>query len=139
MCSKPVLQSPDFSKLFILQTDASNRGVGAVLSQQDSDGTDHPVGYFSRKIFLREEAYSTVEKECLAIKLGIEAFKVYLLGRQFEIHTDHNALIWLDRLKENNQRLTCWSLSLQLYSFVVKHRKGQMNKNADALSRCAPN
>ena len=77
-----MLQSPDFSKLFILQTDASNRGVGAVLSQWDSDGTDHPVGYFSRKLLPREEAYSTIEKECLAIKLGIEAFKVYLLGRQ---------------------------------------------------------
>ena len=75
-------------------------------------------------------------------KSGIEAFKVYLIGRQFEIHTDHNALVWLDRLEENslnNQRLTHWSLSLQPYSFVVKHCKGQMNKNADALSQCAPN
>ena len=63
LCSEPVLQSPDFSKLFILQTDASNCGVGAVLSQWDSDGTDHPVGYFSRKLLPREEAYSTIEKK----------------------------------------------------------------------------
>ena len=91
-----MLQSLDFSKLFILQTDVSNRGVGVVLSQWDSDGTDHPVGYFSRKLLPKKEAYSTVEKEFLTIKLGIEAFKVYLLGRQFEIHTDHHALVWLD-------------------------------------------
>ena len=53
-----------------------------------------------------KECYSTVEKECLAIKLGIQAFRVYLLGRHFEIETDHRALVLLDRLKDNNARLT---------------------------------
>ena len=80
LCSDPVLKSPDFSKDFILQTDASNRGVGAVLSQIDDDGEEHPVAYFSRKLVEREEKYSTIEKECLAIKLAIQAFRVYLLG-----------------------------------------------------------
>ena len=76
----PVLKSPDFTRQFILQTDASDRGVGAVLSQRDSAGVDHPVGFFSRKLLPREERYATVEKECLAIKLGVQAFRVYLLG-----------------------------------------------------------
>ena len=81
------------------------------------------------------ERYSTVEKECLAIKLAIQAFRVYLLGRKFTIQTDHRSLEWLHRLKENSARLTRWSLSLQPYNFVVEHRAGSKNGNADALSR----
>lgn len=139
LCSEPVLKTPDFDRPFILQTDASDHGVGAVLSQRDKDGIEHPLGYFSRKLLAREENYSTVEKECLAIKLGVETFCVYLIGRQFEIQTDHRALTWLDRLKETNARLTRWSLTLQPYSFTVVYRKGSMNGNADALSRGASN
>lgn len=68
------MMSPDFEKEFVLQTDASERGVGAVLSQLDDEGKDHPVAYFSRKLLPRETRYLTIEKECLAIKLGIQAF-----------------------------------------------------------------
>ena len=133
----PVLKSPDFTRQFILQTDASDRGVGAVLSQRDSAGVEHPVGFFSRKLLPREERYATVEKECLAIKLGIQAFRVYLLGRPFVVQTDHRSLEWLHRLKETNGRLTRWSLSLQPYKFTVLHRAGKENANADGLSRGA--
>ncbi len=87
-------------------------GVGAVLSQVDDTGVDHPVAYYSWKLLDRETRYSTVEKECLAIKLGIQAVKVYLLGRHFTVQTDHHALTWLHRLKENNARLSRWSLAL---------------------------
>ena len=139
LCSAPVLHSPDFDKPFLLQTDASDRGIVAVLSQEDADGNDHPVGYFSRKFLPREQRYSTVEKECLAIKLGAQAFRVYLLGRPFTIQTDHRALIWLDHLKENNARLTRWSLALQPYQFKVTYRAGKANANADALSRATVN
>ena len=134
LCLNPVLQSPDFNKPFLLQTDASNKGVGAILSQVDDNNEEHPVVFFSRKL-LPCEQYTTVEKECLAIKLGVEAFKVYLLGRSFTILTDHQALEWLECLKGNNSRLTRWSLSLQPYSFTVKFRKGISNQNVDALSR----
>ena len=120
--------------MFVLQTDASDRGVGAVLSQRDDDGVDHPVAFYSRKLLPREERYSTIEK-CLAIKLATHAFRVYLLGRQFEVQTDHRALEWLNRLKDHNARLTRWSLALQPYDFVVKYRAGKTNGNADALSR----
>ena len=135
LCSTPVLQSPDFNKPITLQTDASNRGVAAVLSQTDDDGNDHPVAYFSRKLLPREEKYSTVEKECLAIKLGTTAFKAYLLGTHFTIQTDHRSLEWLDRLKGNNARLTRWSLYLQQFDFVVRYRPGKAHANADSLSR----
>ena len=79
MCRSPVLHSPNFNKPFLLQTDASDRGVGAVLSQQNSDG-DHPVAYFSKKLLPREERYSVIEKECLAVKLAVQTFRVYLLS-----------------------------------------------------------
>ena len=70
LCSAPVLRTPDFTQPFIVQTDASDRGVGAVLSQSREDG-DQPVAFFSKKLLPREERYSTVEKECLAIKLAV--------------------------------------------------------------------
>ena len=138
LCSSPVLRSPDFDRGFVLQTDASGRGVGAVLSQLDDAGQDRPVAYFSRKLLPREEKYSTVEKECLAVKLAIQHFRVYLLGRHFVVQTDHRCLEWLDRIKENNARLTRWSLVLQPYDFKVVYRSGKANDNADGLSRAFP-
>ena len=134
LCTDPVLRSPDFTKEFIVQTDASERGVGAVLSQLDDEGLDHPISYFSRKLLPREEHYATVEKECLAIKLAVQTFRVYLLGRPFTIQTDHRALEWLERLKENNSRLTRWSLALQPFDYRVEYRRGNLNGNADSLS-----
>ena len=85
-------------KEFILQTDASNRGIGAVLSQRDAEGGENPIAYFSKKLLPREERYSTIEKECLAIKLGMEAFRTYLLGRHFIVETVHRSLVWMDKL-----------------------------------------
>lgn len=104
----------DFSRNFVLQTDASDRGVGAVLSQIDKGSVEHPVAYYSRKLLPREE-------ECLAIKLGIQNFRVHLLCRPFTVETDHRCLEWLDCLEENNARLTRWSLSLRpLYILLVQ-------------------
>ena len=90
---------------------------------------------FSKKLLPRETNYSTVEKECLAIVLGIKAFRVYLVGRQFQIQTDHRSLEWLDRVKDTNGRLTRWSLFLQSYQYSITYRSGKQNGNADALSR----
>ena len=135
LCSSPILMCPDFDKQFVLQTDASDRGVGAVLSQVGDNGLDHPIAYFSRKLFPREEKYSTIEKECLAIKLSIQAFHVYLMGCTFKIHTDHTSLEWLNRIKDTNARLSRWSLFLQSYCYMVEYRMGRSNGNADALSR----
>ena len=105
LCSAPILMSPGFEKAFVLQTDASELGVGAVLSQQGDDGHEHPVAYWSRMLLPQEQRYSTIEKECLAIKLGVNAFHVYLLGRPFCIETDHRSLVWMERLKHTNNRL----------------------------------
>ena len=121
--------------MFILQTDASNYGVGAVLSQADAEGLDHPIAFFSQKLLDREQKYSTIEKECLAIKLAVDAFQVYLLGRPFVIQTDHRTLQWLSNVKDENSRLARWSLALQPYQFKIEHRQGRQNANADSLSR----
>ena len=135
LCQQPILRSPDFKRTFVLQTDASERGIGVVLSQRDEKGMDYPIAYFSRKLLPRETWYSTIEKECLAIKLGMQNFKVYLLGRPFEVQTDHRSLEWLDRLKSDNARLARWSLALQPFQYTVVHQPGKPNANADALSR----
>ena len=128
-----MLKNPDFSKPFQLQTDASDMGVGAVLSQGGDQ--DQPIAYFSRKILDRERNYSTIEKECLAIVLGIKAFATYLVGKPFILQTDHYALTWLQTFQDKNMRLTRWSLALQQYTFEIQHRKGRNNANVDALSR----
>ena len=129
-----VMHGPNFvfTKPFFVQTDASDRGIGAVLSQLDTDGTDHPVLFYSRKLLSHEERYAMVEKECLAI---CDAVKVYLLGHLFTIQTDHRTLEWLKKLKDNNARLTRWSLALQPFEFKVTYRKG---RNADGLSQAFP-
>ena len=112
LLTAPVIMNTDFSCPFILQTDTSEVGVGAVLSQTDTKNYGHPVAYFSRKLLPREHKYATIGKECLAIKLGIEAFQVYLPGKEFTVETDHRALQWHTRFKYNN-RLMWWSLAMQ--------------------------
>ena len=129
-----MLRNPDYTQTFQLQTDASDVGVGAVLSQGGEQ--DQPIAYFSRKVLERERHYSTIEKECLAIHLGIKAFATYLIGKPFVLQTDNRALLtWLQTFKDKNARLTRWSLALQPYTFTVQHQKGRDNANADALSR----
>ena len=94
-----MLRSPDYDRSFLVQTNASDRGMGVVLSQMDEDGYDHPVAYYSKKFLLREEHYAAVEKECLAVNLGIHAFRVHLLGWKFVVVIDHRSLEWLQRMK----------------------------------------
>ena len=134
LCSDPVLQAPNFDKVFILQTDASEEGLGAVLSQADRKGQERPVAYISRKLLPREKMYSTIEKEALAIKWAMEKLKVYLLGREFVVQTDHAPLQFMER-HANNARVARWGLALQPFRFSVRHRPGRCNQNADSLSR----
>ncbi|XP_053873204.1 uncharacterized protein LOC128831095, partial [Malaclemys terrapin pileata] len=134
LCSEPVLYSPDFNLPFVLQTDASEVGLGAVLSQ-DVGGEEHPVLYISRKLFPREKNYAVVEKEALAVKWACEALRYYILGVPFTLVTDHSALQWLGRMKDHNMRLQRWYLALQPFAFTVRHRAGKEHANADFLSR----
>ncbi|XP_066518865.1 uncharacterized protein [Hoplias malabaricus] len=134
LTSEPVLRSPDFNRPFRVQTDASERGLGAVLVQ-DFNGEEHPVLYISRKLTPPEQRYAALEREALAIKWAIEELRFYLTGRPFILVTDHAPLQWLARAKDSNPRVTRWFLSLQDFSFRVQHRAGVLHGNADALSR----
>lgn len=136
LSKQPVLYSPNFDEPFILQTDASDRGLGAVLLQEAMEGR-HPVAYISRKLFPREVRYSTVEKETLAIKWALDSFRYYPLGRGFTLETDHKALQWLEQMKDTNGRITRWYLALQPFRFTVHHVPGKENLTADYLSRCS--
>lgn len=134
VCANSVLHTPDFDKPFTLQTDASGVGLGAVLLQEEK-GDWRPVVFLSRKLLDRETRYSTVEKECLAMKWAIDSLRYYLLGRHFILETDHRALQWLHRMRDANMRLTGWYLALQPYDFTVRYRSGKTNIVADFLSR----
>lgn len=135
MIQAPVLVTPDFNKKFIIQCDASDKAVGAVLVQKDEEGEDKPISFVSRKLRGAEINYTTTEKECLAIVFAIEKFKQYVEGLQFEIITDHSALIWLLKQKDLRGRLARWVLMLQQFDFEVKHIKGKNNVVPDAISR----
>lgn len=137
MTAKPILRCPDYDQPFLLQTDASERGIGAVLSQRDEYDQEHPIAYYSRKLLPREHSYATVEKECLGIVSALKHFAVYLLGRHFTVITDHRALRYLHQMKNANSRLTRWALAVQPYSFTVLHKPGLQHCNADGLSRQA--
>lgn len=128
----PVLMYPQFkqdSPPFILQTDASSIGLGAVLEQNG-----HAIAYASRSLKKPEQQYSVIQKECLAVVFALKQFRHYLLGRPFQLLTDHSPLQWLSSQKMEG--LLCrWSLAIQEYDFTIKYRKGCLNGNADALSR----
>lgn len=134
LTNDPILQYPDFSKDFILTTDASNYAIGAVLSQGPI-GSDKPICYASRTLNDSECNYSTIEKELLAIVWATKYFRPYLFGRKFKILTDHKPLQWVMNLKEPNAKLTRWRLKLSEYDFSIIYKKGECNLNADALSR----
>ncbi|XP_064078437.1 uncharacterized protein LOC135195855 [Macrobrachium nipponense] len=99
IAAEPILLLPDLQAEFVLRTDASNAGLGAILLQE-VDGVKRPIAYESRKLLPRETKYAAVEKECLAIVWGIQKFAVYLYGRYFVLETDHKPLAYL-RLLEN--------------------------------------
>ncbi len=103
LTSEPLLRAPDFGCPFLLQTDASDTGVGAVLSQV-VDGEEHPVIYISRKLTPAERRYATVEKEVLAVKWAALELRYLLLGRTFTLVTDHAPLQWMARAKDTNAR-----------------------------------
>lgn len=130
LCTNPVLVYPNFEKLFVLTTDASNGALGAVLSQNG-----HPIAYSSRTLNKHERNYSAIEKELLAIVWSVKYFRPYLFGRKFKIQTDHRPLIWLNSLKEPNMKLQRWKIQLNEYDFDIEYIKGKTNKVADFLSR----
>ena len=125
LVSEPVLQMPDFNRPFILQVDASDKGVGAVLLQE-ADGVLHPVSYYSAKLKSHQQSYSTIEKEALSLLMALEKFKVYLdqAAHRIIVYSDHNSLKFVETMKNKNARLTRWALALQPYDLEIRHIPG---------------
>ena len=98
LTTAPVLAYPDFSKPFILDTDASDFGIGGVLSQKGNDGEEHVVSYASRSLSKTERRYCVTRRELLAVVVFTQHFRPYLLGREFTLRTDHGSLTWLQSL-----------------------------------------
>lgn len=130
MSQAPVLALPDFAQSFVLETDACNTGIGAVLMQNG-----HPVAFLSQALCSRSQTLSTYEKECMAIILAVDKWRAYLQHREFTILTDHQSLMHLSdqRLLTGIQHKAF--VKLLGLQFVIKYKKGISNAAADALSR----
>lgn len=134
LASAPVLTTPDYSKEFIIQTDASDVGIGGVLTQT-IDNFEKVIAYMSQKLSRAQQKYHVTERECLAVLTAVEKFRPYIEGVRFTVITDHASLVWLQNLKDPMGRLARWALRMQAFDFDLKHRKGKLNVVPDAMSR----
>ena len=134
LTSAPILSMPVDSGELILDTDASDTAIGAVLSQRQ-DGVERVIAYASRRLDRREINYCVTRKELLAIVHFMRHFRQYLLGREFKVRTDHASLAWLRRLREPIGQQARWLEIMEEFTFSIEHRSGAKHTNADALSR----
>ena len=140
-----VMSYPNNQGLFILDTDASDTGIGATLSQvQWCEKTDRdeerPIAYASRSMNKAQRRYCTTKRELLAVIVFVQQFRHYLLGRHFIVRTDHSALRWLMSFKNPVDQMARWLEILSQYDYEISHRPGKRHGNADSLSRqlCDP-
>jgi hypothetical protein len=139
LVESPIIAYPRFDQPFILQLDASDVGLSAILAQKLIDDDDiareHVIGYASRTLSASERKYSPTERECLAIVYGCNYYRPYLEGTRFTAITDHKALKWLHSTKDLNSRLARWAIQIATYDIDIQHRPGIENGPPDALSR----
>ena len=135
LITAPVLAFPKEDLPYIIDTDASDYGIGGVLSQ-DVDGTEYVIAYYSKSLNPAQQKYCTTKCELLAVVSTLDHFKGYVWGPHFRIRTDHAALLWLTNLKNIQGMLARWLAKLQQFNFAIEHRPGTHHGNADGLSRC---
>ena len=131
----PVLAFPKEDLPYIVDTDASDYGIGGVLSQC-IEGTEHVIAYYSKSLNPAQQKYCTTRRELLALVATLDHFKGYVWGPKFVVRTDHAALVWLKNLKNIQGMLARWLAKLQQFHFEIIHRPGAQHGNADGLSRC---
>ena len=134
LCEAPILAYPRPVGTYILDTDASNVGIGGVLSQVQ-DGREKPISYASKKLDKHQQRYSVTRRELLAVITFMHHFKHYLLGREFILRTDHGSLQWIYHFKDPEGQLARWLEVLSQYNFKILHRAGKKHSNADTMSR----
>ena len=125
---------PDFTHDFILDTDASDCGIGGILSQIDANGLKRVIAYGSR-VLSKPERQCVTRRELLAVVTFTDHFRPYLIGWRFILRTDHGSLTWLANFKEPTGQMVRWLERLQDFDFRIEHRRGKSHTNADALSR----
>ncbi|GBG80286.1 hypothetical protein CBR_g30653 [Chara braunii] len=130
----PVLKVADPSLPFVVTTDASQYGIGAVLQQDDSNGY-RTVEFMSARMPCEKVATSTYERELYALRQALDHWKHYLLGRHFKVYYDHETLPWLKTQAKMTPKLTRWAAEIDQFDFELKPVKGKYNVVADALSR----
>ena len=137
----PILAFPDFDKPFLLETEASGKGLGAVLSQKQADGRYHPIAYASRIMNDTEQRYHSNKQKFLALKWAVtEQFHEYLspYGKnrnEFVVRTDNNPLTYIFSSTNLDAAGQHWVAQLASYNFSLEYQKGKDNTVADFLSR----
>lgn len=134
LCSSPILCYPTTRQNFVLDTDASGFGIGAVLSQMEN-GTERVVAYYSRALNKAERNYCITRKELLGVVEAVKHFHYYIYGVETIVRTDHGALTWLMNFKNIEGQMARWMETLGEYDLKIKHRAGRKHMNADGLSR----
>jgi len=130
----PILAYPDSTKQYILDTDASDYSMGAVLSQVQG-GTEVVVAYYSKALSAAEKNYCTTRKELLAVVKTVKHFRPFLYGRMFKLRIDHASLIWLCKRAEPPSQVSRWLEILAEFLYRTELRAGRKHGNADGLSR----
>ena len=130
MTAAPVLTLPNFSQTFVIETDASSKGIGAVLMQQG-----HPIAFISKALSEKHQKLSTYDKEMFAVFFVVKKWHHFLMGRHFIIRTDHKPLKYLLGQKVSTPSQHVWLSQLMSYDFEIVYKKGSENNAADALSR----
>ena len=136
LTAAPILGYPDPRLEYILDTDASDVGVGAVLSQIQQ-GQERVIAYFSKTLSPAERNYCVTRRELLAVVKAVKHFRPYLYGQRFKLRTDHASLMWLCRRQEPAHQIARWLELLSEFQYSTEHRKGTKHGNADGLSRRA--
>jgi hypothetical protein len=117
----PIMRRPDFNKVFILHTDWSAFGIGAILGQLDEESKEYVITYASRSNNKAESNYFSYEGECLVVLWAVIHFKPYLYGTKFTLYTNHRPIKWLMTNKLTS-KLARWAFIFQEYEFKVIHQ-----------------
>lgn len=135
LCSEPILKIFDSELPIYIYTDASIKGVGAVLKQKDENGCSRPVAYFSKKLNEAQKKKKAIYLECLAIKEAVKYWQHWLMGKEFVVYSDHKPLENMNIKSRTDDELGDLTYYLSQYNFKVKYNPGKTNQEADSLSR----
>jgi transposase InsO family protein len=135
LSSPKVMAHPQGEGRFILDCDACEVSIGAVLSQLQN-GIERVIAYGSKSLSKAERNYCVTDRELLAVRYFTEYYRCYLLGREFTVRTDHQALKWLFSMKQPKDRVARWIETLSEFDVTIEYRAGDKHGNADAMSRC---